>query len=251
LVLTGDITEQEARAQADKYFGVWKSSSAAPASAVPEPATPERKLIIVDKSGSPQTVLLAFGLGVPRSSPDYPSIQIMNDVLGGLFSSRLNMNLREQHGYTYGAVSRFTFNRFGGPMFAGAQVRTDVTAPAAKELFAELDRITTDPPTPAELKLAQDSQIRSVPGQFETAKGTSARIGQLFVYKLPDNYYASLPGQFAAVTPEQVKQAAIEHIHPKQMIVVAVGDRAKIEPGLKELNLGPIEIRDASGNLVK
>jgi zinc protease len=94
-----------------------------------------------------------------------------------------------------------------------------------------------------------------VPGQFETAKGTSARIGQLFVFKLPDNYYASLPGQFAAVTPEQVKQAAIDHIHPKQMIVVAVGDRAKIEPGLKELdkdlNWGPIEYRDASGNPVQ
>jgi zinc protease len=251
LVLTGDITEQEARAQADKYFGVWKSSAAAAVASVPEPSAPERKLVLVDKPGSPQTVLLAFGLGVPRSAPDYPSILIMNDVLGGLFSSRLNMNLREAHGYTYGAVSRFNFNRFGGPVFAGAQVRTDVTAPAAKELFAELDRITADPPTPAELKLAQDSQIRSVPGQFETAKGTSARIGQLFVFKLPDNYYASLPGQFAAVTPEQVKQAAIDHIHPKQMIVVAVGDRAKIEPGLKELNLGPIEYRNASGDPVQ
>jgi zinc protease len=251
LVLTGDITEKEAREQADKYFGVWKSTAASATTSVPEPTTPERKVIIVDKPGSPQTVLLAFGLGVPRSTPDYPSIQIMNDVLGGLFSSRLNMNLRETHGYTYGAVSRFTFNRFGGPMFAGAQVRTDVTAPAAKELFAELDRITTDPPTAAELKLAQDSQIRSVPGQFETAKGTSARIGQIFIYKLPDNYYAALPGELAAVKPQQVTKAATDYIHPKQMIVVAVGDRAKIEPGLKELNLGPIEIRDASGNPVK
>ncbi len=251
LVLTGDITEKEAHEQADKYFGAWKSTAASATASVPAPAAPERKLILVDKPGSPQTVLLAFGLGVPRSTPDYPSILIMNDVLGGLFSSRLNMNLRETHGYTYGAVSRFSFNRFGGPMFAGAQVRTDVTAPAAKELFAELNRITTDPPTAAELKLAQDSQIRSVPGQFETAKGTSARIGQLFIYKLPDNYYAALPGQLAAVQPKQVTQAAIDHIHPKQMIVVAVGDRAKIEPGLKELNLGPIEIRDASGDLVK
>ncbi|HEY3988937.1 MAG TPA: pitrilysin family protein [Acidobacteriaceae bacterium] len=250
LVLTGDITEKEAREQADKYFGAWKSAAAAAVMSVPEPKTPERKLILVDKPGSPQTVLLAFGLGVPRSTPDYPSILIMNDVLGGLFSSRLNMNLRETHGYTYGAVSRFSFNRFGGPMFAGAQVRTDVTAPAAKELFTELDRITADPPTAAELKLAQDSQIRSVPGQFETAQGTSMRMGQLYVYKLPDNYYATLPAQFAAVTPQQVREAAIDHIHPKQMIVVAVGDRAKIEPGLKELNLGPIEIRDASGNVV-
>jgi zinc protease len=251
LVLTGDITEKEAREQADKYFGVWKSSSAAAVTSVPEPAALERKVILVDKPGSPQTVLLAFGLGVPRSTPDYPSIQIMNDVLGGLFSSRLNMNLRETHGYTYGAVSRFTFNRFGGPMFAGAQVRTDVTAPAAKELFAELDRILTDPPTAAELKLAQDSQMRSIPGQFETAKGTSQRMGGLFVYKLPDNYYAALPAELAAVKPQQVTQAAIDHIHPKQMIVVAVGDRAKIEPGLKELNLGPIEYRDASGNPVQ
>ena len=251
LVLTGDISEQEARAQADKYFGVWKNTSATAVNSLPEPATPQRKVILVDKPGSPQTVLLAFGLGVPRSTPDYPSIQIMNDVLGGLFSSRLNMNLRETHGYTYGAISRFSFDRFGGPMFAGAQVRTDVTAPAAKELFAELDRITSDPPTAAELKLAQDSQIRSVPGQFETAKGTSARIGQLFVFNLPNDYYAALPAQLAAVKPQQVTQAAIDHIHPKQMIVVAVGDRTKIEPGLKELNLGPIEYREASGDPVK
>jgi zinc protease len=93
--------------------------------------------------------------------------------------------------------------------------------------------------------------MRSLPGQFETAKGTSARIGQIFVFHLPDNYYAALPGRFAAVTPQQVTQAAVDHIHPKQMIVVAVGDRAKIGPGLKELNLGPIEYRDAMGNAVR
>lgn len=250
LVLTGDITEKEAREQADKYFGVWKDMSAAAVTSIADATTPERRIIIVDKPGSPQTVLVAFGLGVPRSTPDYPSILIMNDVLGGLFSSRINMNLREQHGYTYGAFSDFAFNRFGGPLYAGAQVRTDVTGPAAKELFSELDRITADPPTTTELKLAQDSQMRSLPGHFEAAKGTSARIGQLFVYKLPDNYYATLPAELAAVKPQQVTQAAVDHIHPKQMIVVAVGDRAKIEPGLKELNLGPIEYRDASGNPV-
>lgn len=251
LVLTGDITEKEAREQADKYFGAWKDPGATATTSIPEPVAPERKIIIVDKPGSPQTVLLAFGLGVPRSTPDYPSIEIMNDVLGGLFSSRINMNLREQHGYTYGAFSGFAFNRFGGPLYAGAQVRTDVTAPAAKELFSELERITTDPPTAAELKLARDSQMRSIPGEFETAKGTSQRMAGLFVYKLPDDYYATLSQRFAAVTPQQVTQAAIDHIHPKQMIVVAVGDRAKIEPGLKDLNLGPIEYRDAMGNPVK
>lgn len=251
LVLTGDITEQEARVQAEKYFGIWKNASATAVTSVPEPTIPERRIFLVDKPGAPQTVLFAIGLGVPRTTPDFPSLVILNDVLGGLFSSRMNMNLREQHGYTYGAFSGFSFDRFGGPMYAGASVRTDVTAPAAKEMFAELDRIGTEPPTAAELKLAQDNEIRSVPGQFETAKGTSGRIGQLYIFKLPDSYYAMLPSRFAAVTPAQVTQAAQDHIHPKQMIVIAVGDRAKIEPGLKELNLGPIEYRDAMGDVAK
>ena len=92
--------------------------------------------------------------------------------------------------------------------------------------------------------------MRSQPGQFETVRGTSGLMGELFVFKLPDSYYASLPGRFAAVQPEQVKQAAADHIHPKQMIVIAVGDRAKIEPGLKELNLGPIEYRNAMGDVL-
>ncbi len=250
LVLTGDVTEVEARAQAEKYFGPWRAKDAAAVTEVPQPAAPERKLVLVDKPGAPQTVLFAVGLGVPRSTPDYPSIVIMNDVLGGLFSSRINTNLRETHGYTYGAFSEFAFDRFGGPLYAGAQVRTDVTAPAAAELFKELDRITSEPPTATELKLAQESEIRSVPGHFETGRDISRLIGELFVFHLPDSYYARLPEQFAAVQPQQVREAAVEHVHAKQLIVVAVGDRAKIEPGLKDLKLGPIEYRNESGELL-
>ena len=250
LVLNGDITEAEARAQAEKYFGPWRAKDAAAVTAVPEPTAPQRKIVLVDKPGSPQTVLFAAGLGVPRSAADYPSLVILNDVLGGLFSSRINLNLRETHGYTYGAFSEFTFDRFGGPLYAGAQVRTDVTAPATEELFKELDRITSEPPTAAELKLAQESEIRSVPGRFETGRDISRYIGELFVFHLPDSYYAMLPEQFAAVQPQQVKDAAVEHIHPRQLIVVAVGDRAKIEPGLKELKLGPIEYRNESGDVL-
>ena len=207
----------------------------------------------MDKPGSPQTVLLAFGLGVPRSTPDYPSIQIMNDVLGGLFSSRLNMNLRETHGYTYGAISRFSFDRFGGPMFAGAQVRTDVTAPAAEGVVRRAG--------PHHQRSANRRRAETGAGLTDSfrALASSRRRKVLprrasdssFVFNLPNDYYAALPAQLAAVKPQQVTQAAIDHIHPKQMIVVAVGDRTKIEPGLKELNLGPIEYRDASGDPVK
>jgi zinc protease len=195
-------------------------------------------------------VLLAFGLGVPRTVPDYPAVNVMNDVLGGLFSSRINMNLREQHGYTYGAFSAFAFYRDGGPFYAGALVRADVTAPAAKELFAELQRIRTEPPTPAELKLARESELRSMPGQFETVRETSGHMANLFTYGLPNDYYAGLPAAFEAVTPEQVTLAAQHDIHPDHMFLVAVGDRAKIEPGLKALDLGPIEVRDPMGNPV-
>jgi zinc protease len=120
LIFAGDLTEAEAKRLAEQYFGGWSSSSAAAASQLPAPpAPPERKVILVDKPGSPQTTLIAFGLGVPRNTPDYPAITEMNSILGGLFSSRINMNLREKNGFTYGAFSGFTFYRDGGPFFSG------------------------------------------------------------------------------------------------------------------------------------
>jgi zinc protease len=130
-------------------------------------------------------------------------------------------------------------------------VRTDVTGPAAAELFAELERIHTDPATPAELKLAKDSALRSLPADFETVGSEAGLMAQLFVYGLPNDYFAKLPAQFEAVTPADVAKAAADTIHPGHLILVAVGDRAKIEPQLEKLNLGPIEIRDASGDPVK
>src|SRR5271163_3859883 len=252
LVLAGDITEDDARKLAEQYFGSWTSDGKSPDFQLPPPPPPpSRKVVIVDKPGAPQTVLLTFGQGVPRSTPDYPAVEVMNSVLGGLFSSRINMNLREKNGYTYGAFSGFSFYRDGGPSYSGALVRTDVTAPAAKELFFELNRIRTDPPTAAELKLAQDYELRSLPGQFETVDNTGGLISDLFTYKLANSYYKDLPSQYLKLTPDAVEKAALDYIHPDNLILVAVGDRAKIESGLEKLDLGPIELRDESGDLVK
>ncbi len=251
LIFAGDLSEAEARKLAEKYFGSW-SGEAASASALPAPpAAPERKFVIVDKPGSPQTTLIAFGLGVPRNTPDYPAVNEMNSMLGGLFSSRINMNLREKNGFTYGAFSGFFFYRGGGPFYAGAQVRTDVTAPAARELFAELDRIKTDPATPAELKLAKDSSLRSLPADFETVGNETGLMAELFIYSLPTDYFQKLPARFEAVTAADVAKAAADYIHPQNLIVIAVGDRAKIQPDLEKLKLGPSELRDESGDLVK
>jgi zinc protease len=130
-------------------------------------------------------------------------------------------------------------------------VRTDVTGPAARELFAELNRMRTDPATDAELRLGKENALRSLPGNFETVNETGALMSEIFTYGLPLDYYQKLPAQYAAVTAAQVEKAAQDHVHPENLIVVAVGDRAKIQPELEKLNLGPIELRDESGNLLK
>ena len=252
LVIAGDVTKTEAQKISQQYFGGWSASGKGASVQLPAPPPPPtRKVVIVDKPGSPQTTLIAFGEGPPRASKEYPAINVMNGVLGGLFSSRINMNLREKNGYTYGGFSGFFFYRDGGPFYAGAQVRTDVTAPAAKQLFYELNRIRTDPPTAAELKLAKDNRLLSLPGNFETVSETTGLMSELFTYSLPANYYQELPGAYLKLTPEEVEKTAIEYVHPENLIVMAVGDRTKIQTDLEKLDLGPIELRDENGDLIK
>jgi zinc protease len=252
LFLAGDVTEDAARRLAEKNFGGWTATGGTKAAEIPQaPASAPRRVILVDKPGAPQTALIAFGVGVPRSTPDYPAVNVMNSVLGGLFSSRINMNLREKNGFTYGAFSEFLFRRGEGPFLTGALVRTDVTGPAARELFGELNRMRTDPATTDELRLAKENALRSLPGNFETVADTVGLMSEIFTYKLPVNYYQTLPLQYEAVTAAEVEKTAQDHVHPGNLIVVAVGDRSKIRPQLEKLDLGPIELRDESGDPVK
>jgi zinc protease len=247
LELTGDLTPAEARHLAEKSFGKW-TSTAAPVAPPPAPAVPDRKFFILDKPGAPQTAVIAFGVGMPRDSPDYPAATVMNTMLGGLFSSRINMNLREQHGYTYGASSFFWYYRGTGPFLAYAQVRTDVTAPATEQLFKELDGIHTNPLTDAELRQAKDSIIRSMPGDFESANGVNGKLADLWLYNLPLDYYASLPAKIEGVTSADAVAAATKYIRPENLLVIEVGDKAKIEQSLKDLKLGPVEDWSEKGN---
>jgi zinc protease len=240
LEITGDVTPAEARRLAEEAFGKWTSAAISP-KLPPAPALPQRKILIVDKPGSPQTALLAFGVGLEKNSPDYAATTVMNTMLGGLFSSRINMNLREAHGYTYGAFSFYSFYRGVGPFIAGAEVRTDVTAPAATELFKELEGIHTTPLTDVELRMAKDSIIRSMPGSFESADGVNGQIQDLWTFDLPLDYYEKLPGRLEAVTSADAQQAATKYVKPANMLVVAVGDKSKIEGGLKDLKLAPVE----------
>ncbi len=249
LVVTGNIKLAALKPLLEKQFGAWKAGRPAPA-ALGSPETTDAKLILVDRPGAPQTTLVCFSMGLARSTPDYAPVEVMNTDLGGLFSSRINMNLREAHGYTYGAGSFFRYHRAPGPFIVYSDVRTDVTAPATSEVFNELRRMRDTQLTPAELILSKDSIARSLPGRFERGTEAAASFAELFTYDLPLDYFSTLPNRINAVTVEQAQAMAQKYIQPEKMIVLAVGDRAKIEEDMKKLNLGKVEIRDTDGKVV-
>jgi len=251
LVLAGDVTTAEAKKLAEEYFGKWTGNASAAVTLPPAPTAPTTHVVIVDKPGAPQTALEAFGLGVPANSPDLQTLQVMNYVLGGSFASRINMNLREVHGYTYGANSGYMNYRAGGSFVAGGLVKTDVTGPAATQLMYEIKRFPTTPPTEAELNEAKVANVQSLPGRFETTGAIAGSMTSIFLYDRPLDYYATLPAKYQAVTAADVERVATEDVHPDQLIIVAAGDRAKIEPQLKAADLGPVEVRDIDGKLVE
>jgi len=250
LIVAGDIGADELRRLAQKEFGSWQPGhSTVPALGSPQTTT--SRLVLVDKPGAPQTALRVATIGVPRSTPDFPALEVMNTALGGLFSSRINMNLREEHGYTYGAGSAFRYRRGPGPFFVSTSVRTDVTGPAVREIFKEIGRMAATPLAPDELTLARDSLVRSLPGQFETSGQVLASFTNTYVYDLGLDYYQKLPSQLEAVTAAAAQDVAKRYLVPDRMVVVAVGDRAKIEPQLRDAGVGSPELRDADGNPVQ
>ena len=250
LLLAGDITPAEARHVAEQYFGKWTGAASEAVTLPPAPQMQPTHIVIVDKPGAPQSMLMAFAPGVPANSPDIPALNVMNYTLGGSFASRINMNLREEHGYTYGASSAYRGYRSGGEFLAGGLVRTDVTAPAAKELMKEITQFPSNPPTEAELNASKDALVQSLPGNFETTVAATAAMQSIFLLDRPLDYYAKLPEKYRAVTAEDVARVAKEDLHPSELLIVAAGDRAKIEPGLKDAGLGTVEVRDINGDLV-
>lgn len=249
LIVAGNISLEDLKTLAESKFGEWKSGPLS----LPKFGTPETtkaKIVIVDRPGAQQTMVRLLQLGVGRETPDYPALEVMNSELGGLFSSRINLNLREEHGYTYGAFSAFVYRRTLGYFVAGGGIRTDATAPAVTEMIKEIQRMIETPIKPEELTLAKDSQSRSLPGMFESSRGAAGALAQISLYNLPRDYFAKLPGRLNAVSAEDAETVAQEYLQSDQMILICVGDRAKIEPELQKLELGPIEIRDADGKII-
>jgi zinc protease len=246
LILTGDLTEQQARALATEHFGTWSGQGGQPPDAGPPVPTQER-VFVVDKPGAPQSTVILAQPGTTARDPNLQALNAMNEVLGGSFSSRLNLNLRERHGYAYGAHSRVGAGRSVALTTLSANVQTEATGPSIREMLAEVSGIQNAPVTPEELAQAKDSSSRTLPAEFASRAGRTSFLSQLFLYDLPPDYFQKLPDAIAAVSVDDVLAAAKAHLRPAEMKIVVVGDRARIEPQLAELGLGPVAYRDADG----
>jgi zinc protease len=205
----------------------------------------------VDKPGAPQSVILIGAAGVERNNPDYAAIEVMNTLLGGSFSSRLNSNLRETKAYTYGAGSGFTYRPLPGPFVARSAVRTNVTDSALVEFFKEFERMRNEPVEAGELERAKAYLTLGLAGDFETTSQMAGQVGGLLRFGLPMTYYNDFVNRIMAVTAADVQRVAKQYVRPDRFTVVVVGDLATIRPGVEALKLGPISVRDLAGNEVR
>ncbi|HKQ73844.1 MAG TPA: pitrilysin family protein [Blastocatellia bacterium] len=252
LVVTGDTTLKEITPLLEKVFAEWKPGNT-PKIIIPSREQPKQTVIyLIDKPGAAQSVIIGGHLLAPRSDPDSTPFEVLNALLGGQFTSRINMNLREEKGYTYGAGT-FPFLAKGqGVLLLFAPVRTDVTKESLQELMKELREIRgARPVTMDEVKFAQSNLTMSLPGQYETASGIAQKISDIVTYNLPDNFYSKYPAVVNSTTPEGLTALAKKLLLPEQMALLIVGDRAVIEPKIKELNLGQINYIDADGKPTK
>jgi predicted Zn-dependent peptidase len=242
LIVVGDVTAATALPLVEHAFGAWPKAAVHQAPALPAaPQLRERHVYLIDKPGAAQSQIQIGWIGVPRSTSDYFALRVLNTILGGAFTSRLNTNLREEHGYSYGAGSTFDMRVGAGPFYAAAGVQTDKTAEALTEFFNELRRIH-DPIDDAELKKAKNYLALLLPRSFETTRSLASSLAQIYVYDLPADFYATYAARVEAVTSADLKRAAGTYIQPDKFAVVVVGDRQKIEAGIKALNLGPVTI---------
>jgi len=244
VIAVGDATHDDLGASVRAAFEGWTAAaegSIADPDAFPAPAPPPSRLALVHRPGSPQSELRLGHVALPRRSPDYHAALVANMVLGGQFVSRINLNLREDKGYTYGARSAFEFRRAPGPFVLHASVQSEATADALREAIAEIRALREDKPiTRAELELGRASLTRGYPRSFETADQIARGAAQLALYDLPDDYFSTFIPKVLALDETDVTAAAVKHIDPSRLLAVVVGDREKLMAPLRTLDLGDV-----------
>jgi predicted Zn-dependent peptidase len=247
MVIAGDVQPREIEKLAGEVLGDWRGSVVVAASVSDEAARRSRAVHIVSKSDAPQSELRIGHVGLPRRHPDYFPAMIMNAVLGGLFSSRINLNLREAHGYTYGASSYFDWRRQRGPWVVATAVASEVTHSAAQEVLKEIDRVRASPISPDELSLATSYLDGVFPIRFETTSAIAGALTTLVVYDLPDDWYDEYRERVRAVTTGDVLTAAERHLHPDALQMVVVGNAAAVRDHIEAMDFGPLKVYDVEG----
>lgn len=250
ITVVGDITPARAKAVIEKSLAAWPKAGDKPSFDYPKlPELQPAKIYLVDKPGAAQSVFNIGLPGPPRNTPDYFALQVLNTILGDQFQSRLNANIREQKGYSYGVNSSFSYGKGPGAFRAGGAIFSGKTDAALIEFMNELKGIVGDKPiTDEEIKTAKESLIQGLPQRFASVNAISNAITSLYVQGLPDDFYQTYAKNVSAVTKEDLLRVAKRYIDLKNLAIVIVGNRAEIEAPLKATNIAPITYIDVEGN---
>lgn len=245
LILVGDVDRAEVKAMAQRCFGDWSGKTPERPSQKAEPRSRERRVVIVDRPDAVQSEIRIGHIGQPRSTSDYFPLLVFNTILGGAFTSRLNLNLREEHGFTYGVRSGFTFRRDAGPWSISMAVGTEVTADAVREAVAEVEGLLQDGPTQEEVESSRDYMAGVFPLRLETTGQIASQVAELLLYDLPEDYHATYRERIRSVTRDDALEAARRCIRPDEITVVIGGDADVVRGPLEDLGLGPVEVEKA------
>lgn len=245
LVVAGDVDPEQVTALARTVLGGWEGDASGGRDFVVAPRFTGATVHVIDRPGAVQSEIRIGHPGVAMKDPDHYGLVVMNTILGGAFTSRLNLNLRERHGFTYGVRSRFVFRRSAGPFVVSTAVGTDVTAGAVREILQEIRLMAGQGPSEAEVEAARDYIAGVFPLRLETTAQVASRIAELIVYDLPSDHHARYRDRIRAVSREDAAGAAARHVHPDRATVVVVGDADAVRAPLEELGIGPLTVHPA------
>ncbi len=252
ITVVGDVKADEVRQMLNKAFAPWTAAGSKPSFSYPAPPAPKATTIyLVDKPGAAQSTFALGEVGPPRSTPDYYPLRVLNSFFGELFQSRLNANIREQKGYSYGVSSRFAYGRGPGAFRAGGEIVTAKSDSSLIEFMKEVRGIRGERPiTDEEMTAAKNALIQSLPARFASVGGVNASVSEIFTQDLPEDYYQNFTKQVNAVTKDDVLRVARKYLDPDHLAIVVVGDRSKIEAPLAATRIAPIVLLDLNGDPV-
>jgi zinc protease len=249
LIVVGDTAMSEIQPKLERQFSNWKPAEVPKKNLGNVAMATKPTVYLVDRPGALQSVIMAGHVAPPRNNPQEIPLAVLNDIVGGSFGSRLNMNLREDKHWSYGVFSMLRGARGQSPFITLAPVQTDKTKESMAEMNRELREVVSSKPiTDAEVEKEKSQRILSLAGSKETSFALGQSIQQLVSFGFPDNYYDTYPDRIRALNAATVEDAAKSMLHPDSLVWVVVGDRAKVEKGIRELNIGEVKIIDADGN---